>query len=692
MDRDDLPDVGLPPTSSERSMSVASSHGASFASLDDGSSLHLGASFGALAADDSSVHPHDQLPAVEAYKAAHTSGLSPRDGKNRKLKIAMASVLTAMLAVIFVTIGVVLGRNGAGTIADAPAVPPPTPSPPVKKPLAPGRVSRVTEVAAYLAGATGWSSVAAMANQTSPQYQAAEWIADYDPGNLPLGDTEELRSRYALAVLYYATDGEHWNYQINWMTLHHVCLWLAAWPGQSGKSVTVGVTCDKKSNTVTELFLPSLNLVGQLPSEIGLLLGLRRIDLFNNDVAGIIPVEVTKLTELTTLNLRNNVLTGPLPAWFPTLSKLATIDLGINRFNGPLPSNLAELPLLATLNLEHNNLTGTLGPLLNVKSIKFLAVSDNHFTGGLGADLLASWIHITDLDLSSNLLTGHLPELLFGMDDLIVVDLHDNLFVGTLPSLILADSTVEFLAVSDNKLSGPIDGRVTGLQSLIHLDLSNNEFDGTLPADMRDLSELKYLFLAYNPKLTPGPIPFEWAGLSQLVDLSLQATNRNSTIPGEIGLLHDLVMLDLANNALTGPIPTEIGTLSKLTFLILKGNKLNGDIPTSLAQLKLLDTVVIDDNSLSRVCVTAKATSTYTDYIADCAADGTCPCCTLCCKLSDASCNNVTWFAPQDPVADYQYMRVGYKFNDQDVIYPLPTAENNTNCYDTFGIPGCVRR
>jgi hypothetical protein len=165
---------------------------------------------------------------------------------------------------------------------------------------------------------------------------------------------------------------------------------------------------------------------------------------------------------------------------------------------------------------------------------------------------------------------------------------------------------------------------------------------------MGNLFYLTYLFLSFNPKLTPGPIPVQWDSLSELVDLSLQATNRNGNIPGELGLLRNLVMLDLVGNQLTGAIPDALGDLDKLTFLLLKDNRLSGDLPTSLKKLTNLDTLVIDHNDFSggasNLCQ-AKI-ETLQVFISDCQEIGCAEsCCSECCKDDDTECNSIRWFS-----------------------------------------------
>lgn len=688
MDRDDLPDIGLPRTQSERL-----DHEASISSLpsvmlyNDGTFDHEANVESSV--DDFSARTHDQLPAVETYKATQADPVAKN--KSRRLKIMIAGALSIVFVCVFVTIGVVIGKKESkSATAAAPStntgnVPPSGAVPTVMKP---GQVSRVAQVVTFVSTTMGWTNATTINDVMSAQYKAATWIADVDSLKMPLENSEEFRSRYVLAVFYYATLGHFWDFQLNFLSADHVCLWQADYPGLSGQQIKVGVQCDDSAAVVIKLFFPTLGLQGKMPPEIRLLTGLQELDLYNNDISGTIPDELQQLVELTSLVMSSNVFSGQVPTWFSMLPKLETIDLSVLGLTGQLPTNLGDLAALTTLNLEHNNLHGNLDPLSNLKTIKFLALGDNLLTGGLSDDLLVKWTYITDLDLSHNLITGNLPQRLFSMENLYVIDLNNNGFVGQLPSTIHYGSAVKFLALYQNHLSGNINGSfISALSHLNHLDLSLNWFEGDLPSEIGRLNDLKYLFLAYNTRLTAGHIPPEWATLTKLVDLSLQKTNRIGKIPSQLGRLKDLVLLDLLGNNLTGEIPAEIGGMQNLTFLLLKDNHLNGIIPESMAYLTNLDTVVIDKNDLmggaSNLCpLKLKA---LTVFISDCN-EVNCTCCTLCCSDAQSSCDNSTWFSQQDPVINYQYERVAYKFNQDDIIYPVAAAANTSNLYNDFGI------
>ena len=54
--------------------------------------------------------------------------------------------------------------------------------------------------------------------------------------------------------------------------------------------------------------------------------------------------------------------------------------------------------------------------------------------------------------------------------------------------------------------------------------------------------------------------------------------------------------------------------------------------------------------------------------------------CFLCCGLTAV-----------DPVAAYEYQRIGYNFNENDIVFPASgNAEGIVDNYNTFGVPGGI--
>ena len=63
-------------------------------------------------------------------------------------------------------------------------------------------------------------------NTTSFDYQALHWLADQDALQLNASATNVLRQRYALALLYFSTNGTTWNTSsLQYLTDRSVCFW-----------------------------------------------------------------------------------------------------------------------------------------------------------------------------------------------------------------------------------------------------------------------------------------------------------------------------------------------------------------------------------------------------------------------------------------------------------------------------------
>ena len=82
--------------------------------------------------------------------------------------------------------------------------------------------------------------------------------------------------REALVALYHATDGPNWTNSTNWLSDAPLGEWYGVTTGAEGR--------------VTDLILSINGLAGQLPTELGGLTSLRRLDLVGNpSIRGAIP-------------------------------------------------------------------------------------------------------------------------------------------------------------------------------------------------------------------------------------------------------------------------------------------------------------------------------------------------------------------------------------------------------------------
>ncbi|CAA0820414.1 disease resistance family protein / LRR family protein [Striga hermonthica] len=89
-------------------------------------------------------------------------------------------------------------------------------------------------------------------------------------------------------------------------------------------------------------------------------------DLSSNQLIGEIPSELTNLTGLKGLNLSHNHLGGKIPLEIGDMVSLESLDLSSNYLFGTIPESLSKLTFLSHLNLSNNNLSGHIptGPQL----------------------------------------------------------------------------------------------------------------------------------------------------------------------------------------------------------------------------------------------------------------------------------------------------------------------------------------
>ena len=95
----------------------------------------------------------------------------------------------------------------------------------------------------------------------SPQFQAVDWLANDDKLEIGIpASGNDLNSeagyefvvRYAMAVLYYATAGKSWHYDLDFISSKPTCQWFRTFQPPIGQ---VGVLCDETTETLVGLSL-----------------------------------------------------------------------------------------------------------------------------------------------------------------------------------------------------------------------------------------------------------------------------------------------------------------------------------------------------------------------------------------------------------------------------------------------------
>jgi Leucine-rich repeat (LRR) protein len=117
--------------------------------------------------------------------------------------------------------------------------------------------------------------------------------------------------------------------------------------------------------------LPSRDLVGKFPPDIGRLYEMKVLVVNDNDFqSSSIPTTIGNCTKLTIVNLSGAEFAGIIPAELGDLIELDQLHLHVNGLIGHIPEALGKLVKITELNLDQNKLSGpipdSIGNLVNL--------------------------------------------------------------------------------------------------------------------------------------------------------------------------------------------------------------------------------------------------------------------------------------------------------------------------------------
>ena len=143
---------------------------------------------------------------------------------------------------------------------------------------------------------------------------------------------------FALATFYFSLSGEMWNSAENWLQPTSMCEWR-------GISCTKGK--DGKKDVIVAISLPDNQLVGGIPTQLGLLTSLQSLNLAGNDLGGTsMPSEIGRLVDLETLELQVTTLAGQLPSEIGLCTKLTMLDVWRSDLTGTVPTEIGNIKSL----------------------------------------------------------------------------------------------------------------------------------------------------------------------------------------------------------------------------------------------------------------------------------------------------------------------------------------------------------
>ena len=446
---------------------------------------------------------------------------------------------------------------------------------------------------------------------------------------IPLAECE------ALVALYNSTDGTNWVDNTDWLQTNMPCSWY-------------GVDC--YGSHVGTINLQANQLTGNIPPELGSLIGLGSLYLSFNQLTFGIPSELGSLPDLYSLHLAYNQLTGIIPPELGSLVNLEHLDLRDNQLNGSIPPELGNATSLSSLFLVNNQLTGeipsSITNLVNLQSITFdcgFTSPDANVTDFLN-QLVPDWeqcqpnmeVRLAGMGGPPVIVNGDMTP---GMDD-------GTVFFSVTPgetsirTFTVGNAGMSALALTDDpmvSITGDLAFTVAvqpgGVPSSLMPPLSSGEYSwfgidfaptspglysATISIASNDPDDNPYIFAIQGEANVPfvdcatqTEIPETECDALVAVYNSTDGANwsdntgwlQTDTPCSWYGITcangTNVTDIDSFDNNLTGYIPAEIGNLSSLVGLNMRFNQLSGNIPATIGNLTLLQALYLGENQLS---------------------------------------------------------------------------------------------
>jgi hypothetical protein len=237
-------------------------------------------------------------------------------------------------------------------------------------------------------------------NLDSPQSKAFQWLLENLQEHIESLPDDSIKQRFVLTTLYFATNGDTWMNNTNWLKHDvHECQWFTQ-PSFALKhtisklfpqyldafhpsSEPTPTSCDNKG-LYQHLWLDQNALEGALPKEIFLLTSLQSLSLGSNQIHGTISSHVGQLTLLEGLSisdLKNQA--GEIPRELGLLTNLRALALRNSDHQGSIPTELWQLTTIEYLFMGDNPKQRSIIPteIGNMLSLKVFGVDSNDLTG-----------------------------------------------------------------------------------------------------------------------------------------------------------------------------------------------------------------------------------------------------------------------------------------------------------------------
>mmetsp|Transcript_17476 Transcript_17476/g.49352 ORF Transcript_17476/g.49352 Transcript_17476/m.49352 type:complete len:1205 (+) Transcript_17476:183-3797(+) len=335
----------------------------------------------------------------------------------------------------------------------------------------------------------------------TPQYRAWKWTGEsarvvyteqvarnetptvFDDPNL----LDDLVQRFALATLYFATDGDNWRRSNNWLSQESICNWF---PGRTNQ-------CILEDNGAFYI---------------------RTLDLSDNNLNGVLVPELAILTDLEFINLSDNhfgVVADGVPESIP--------DAGVD--GGGVDGVGGDGGLAASANTTESEIDDEAAPTRKLQYLRQLQTTDDTPSNGTDEEDITNTTDGSDTDdeASSPATPQAFPSAFGDLKKLSEFSCNDCNLGGTIPMAVGGMISLTQLRLRGNSIFGSLPFTMGNLAKLQDIDVSSNELTGTLPPILGSLFELETFNIGSNR--LEGDIPAQYSLLRSIDALRMDENN-----------------------------------------------------------------------------------------------------------------------------------------------------------------------
>ncbi|GJZ98123.1 leucine-rich repeat-containing protein [Tanacetum coccineum] len=329
---------------------------------------------------------------------------------------------------------------------------------------------------------------------------------------------------------------------------------------------------------LTVINMGNNNFQGTIPNVYGDCGSLEGLSLNGNQLIGEVPSSLSKCQSLKVVDFGNNHLNGTFPQWLGYLPNLQALVLKLNNFHGHIqPSAIVESPFpsLRVLDLSNNRFVGQL-PVKYFQSFnsmknvvkssmrpKYLSMAGIYYSivvavKGVNQDFPKILVDYTIIDMSNNRFEGHIPDVIGGLNSLIVLNLSHNSLIGPIPHALGNLIEIESLDLSWNQLSGEIPQSLADIKTLEVLNLSQNLLVGHIPQGPQ-FTTFEGNSFGGNPRLCGTPLLKKCSEYSHEPQLG-----SDEGFDEESGFTWEVVMLGYGCGTLVGLVVQKMDFWAKM--------------------------------------------------------------------------------------------------------------------------------